>query len=162
MLKPKTILRTIFFQTLLILLSINLYVKLEKLQRQQQPNQCLLTICQKPMESKSTGVKYATNRARASWYDRRVCKHGTYGTTCKTANGSIFNDQLDTMACTSDLPFGTRVELCRGNVCVVAICTDRGGYEYLYPNRKFDLTRSLFNKLGPESMGIMEVNWKLR
>jgi rare lipoprotein A (peptidoglycan hydrolase) len=102
---------------------------------------------------------YARPTAKASWYDRRVCKEGTYGTTCHTANGEIFNDEAFTMACVDEFRFGDRVKLCVGNNCVTAVCTDRGAFAVL--GRKFDLTSGVFSILSPLGAGVVEVEYEV-
>jgi len=69
---------------------------------------------------KVSQVGQTTQTSLASWYDRSVCGQRTYGETCKTANGEIFNEEAHTMACSYDFALGDRVELCYLSKCIVA------------------------------------------
>ena len=106
----------------------------------------------------SAEISYQT--AIVSWYGKEVCQTSVYmgsgKEACRTANGTIFNEDSDTFAHTS-LPFGTGVEFCYNDTCVIGICDDRGPY---YLNREFDLTRGLFSQLADLNKGVLEVEWR--
>jgi len=99
-----------------------------------------------------------TNKGLASWYGRNVCEKRIYGATCKTADGSIFNEESNIIACANRFRIGTHIRLCYLDRCVDTICGDRGNFERL--GRTFDLTPSVFNALADTNMGIIKVEWE--
>jgi len=110
-------------------------------------------------EIREDDTRNVIRKAKASWYDRSVCGQRTYGETCKTANGEIFNEEAHTMACSYDFALGDRVELCYLSKCIVARCNDRGGFAKY--GRTFDLSRGLFQSFADLGVGVIEVSWTI-
>ena len=103
------------------------------------------------------GIPEIRQRAKASWYGKEVCET-SYGTPqCKTASGEIFNETKLTFA-SRFLEYGTRVEFCYGDSCVVCRRTDYG--PAVWTNRTFDLSRACFNGLADLSKGVITVSWR--
>jgi rare lipoprotein A (peptidoglycan hydrolase) len=100
-----------------------------------------------------------TNIGFASWYDRSACSSRIYGSTCKTANGEIFDEAKFTTACSSLFKLGDNIELCRLDNCIKVICNDRGNFESL--GRDFDLTPVAFGSLANLDSGVIHVRWSL-
>lgn len=96
--------------------------------------------------------------AKASYYDRTVCASGTYGSTCKTANGETFNDEAFTFA-SNDLRFGTGVEFVFGGKSVVCRANDTGGFNRY--GRSFDLSFGCARAIGLDKAGVGNVNWRV-
>ena len=107
----------------------------------------------------TSSAKVGASYAKASWYGRKACKNRIYGKTCKTASGEVFNEEAQTMACSSDFSLGDNISICYNGNCVVVRCNDRGGFEKY--GRKFDLTRNTFRTLAPLSRGIIKVRWEV-
>lgn len=95
--------------------------------------------------------------AKASWYDRSVCSGRIYGTTCRTANGEVFNEDSHTMACSNDIPLNSYFQLCYLDKCIEAKCTDRGNFAKY--DRKFDLSLGVFKYLSNPSVGVIKVSY---
>lgn len=95
----------------------------------------------------------------ASWYDRRVCTNKTYGRDCKTANGDIFDDTKNTIACTNRFRLGDHIRICYMDKCIDTICTDRGNFERL--GRTFDLSVSAFRSLADIDRGVIKVKYEV-
>lgn len=151
----RLLLKVIVAEVAVVILLIALYVQTKKdLQRQQQPRQCVERICKAPM-----GVydREKENKAFVSWYDKSVCKRGTYGTLCKTASGETFNDQSLTVAHRS-LEFGTRILFRNGDISVYCRVNDRGPFIY---NREFDLSYGCASALGIIEAGTARVGYKI-
>lgn len=87
--------------------------------------------------------------AKVSWY-------GTESGT-RTANGENFTGNSYTFAHLT-MPFGTLVEFCNGEQCVMARCNDRG--PAAWTGKTFDLSRATFQAIGDLSSGTMQVRWK--
>lgn len=78
----------------------------------------------------------------ASHYNCR--KPGECSRSKITANGERFNEHAMTAAHKS-LPFGTRLQVCRGSQCVVVRINDRGPF---IRGRQLDLTTGAAHRLG--------------
>ena len=104
-----------------------------------------------PPQEENTGV--------ASWYDRSACADRVYGVSCKTANGQIFNEDENTLACSSRFQLNSHIRICYLGRCVDTICSDRGNFERL--GRDFDLSRGAFSSLAPLDRGVIKVQWKV-
>lgn len=98
------------------------------------------------------------NEGWASYYNRNVCQPDTYGSTCKTANGEIFDDTAFTLA-SNNLPFHTVVELCFRGECVECRVNDRGNFTRL--GREFDLAFGCASAIGIDKVGVGKVNWRI-
>jgi rare lipoprotein A (peptidoglycan hydrolase) len=98
--------------------------------------------------------------AKASWYDRQTCSSGSYGTTCKTANGEIFDDAKYTLACDSRFRLGTTLHICYLGKCIDAVCNDQG--DFAKYGRLFDLSRHAFSSLADTSHGVIMVSWEIK
>lgn len=85
--------------------------------------------------------------ALVSWYGEES------GST--TANGEHYDPDGLTFAHRS-MPFGTLVEFCRADRCVVARCNDRGPF---IAGRTFDLSRATFAAIAPLGAGAVTVSW---
>ena len=96
----------------------------------------------------------------ASWYDRRVCTSKIYGVSCRTADGSLFDETKFTLACDSRFSLGTGFHLCYLGKCVDAVCNDRGGFAKY--GRLFDLSRGTFDSLADTYHGIIKVSWEIK
>jgi hypothetical protein len=99
-----------------------------------------------------------THKLRASWYGP-----GYYGK--KTTSGEVFMANKLTAA-SRDLPFGTLVELCRGETCIVVRVNDRGPFceypgSYYYPcthERDMDLSEGAAEALGFKTEGVVTLD----
>lgn len=101
--------------------------------------------------SKSAGF------AKVSWYNHTACGEREYGSTCKTANGEIFNESDFTIAHRS-LRFGTVVLFRNGSRSVQCRVNDRGPF---IPGREFDLAWGCANELGIIHGGVKEITWEI-
>jgi len=99
------------------------------------------------------------NTGLASWYDRSACGEKIYGVDCKTANGEVFSETGNTLACSSRFRLGDRIRICYLGRCIDTICSDRGNFERL--GRDFDLSRGAFSSLAPLDRGVIEVEWEV-
>ncbi len=102
-----------------------------------------------PTTARSAAAAVVAGTTSASWYGDESGTH--------TANGSRYDPDGLTFAHRS-MPFGTAVRFCRGGVCVVATCTDRG--PAAWTGRDFDLSRGTFAQLAPLSVGVATVSWE--
>jgi rare lipoprotein A (peptidoglycan hydrolase) len=100
-----------------------------------------------------------TSKTLASWYDRSACQERIYGVNCKTADGTIFDESKDIIACARRFRLGSRIRLCYLDKCVDAVCGDRGNFERF--GRSFDLTPSTFGSLADLNKGVIEVEYKV-
>jgi len=94
-----------------------------------------------------------TRIAKASWYGQAICKGRE---VCKTASGELFREEENTFAHRT-MPFGTRVEFCYNDTCIIAKCSDRGPF---IDGRDFDFSYGLFNRLSNPNKGVIDVEWK--
>jgi len=99
-----------------------------------------------------------THQIRASWYGP-----GYYGR--RTANGEVYTANKLTAA-SRDLPFGTLMELCRDEKCIVVRVNDRGPFceypgSYYYPcdnPRDMDLSEGAAEALGFKKEGVVTLD----
>jgi len=161
----------------ILLVFISIYVELQHKQQNTGQTQCTESLTREvdkrgdtetetdqwvnPPKVVGTGNTYGYGKV--SWYGREACiANGTiYGSTCKTANGEIFDEMAFTMACTNNFTLGSTFELCSttGGGCVIAICGDRGNFARL--GRTFDFSRNLFAQFADNSRGVIEIRWRL-
>ena len=97
--------------------------------------------------------------ATASWYDRSACGSRIYGSTCKTANGDVFDETKLTVACSSKFRLGSHIRLYYMDKSVDVFCSDRGNFERL--GRDFDLTPAVFNHFEDLKKGLLKVRYEL-
>lgn len=132
---------------------ITLYVLLNKYGYTQQtkiPSQGSVVVSERQRD--------IPQQAKASWYGKEVCRGRIYGSTCKTANGEIFNEE-DLAVANRSLPFGTVVEFTYNGRNVTCRVNDRGPY---VAGRNFDLSLGCFRELSNLSKGVINVEYKLR
>lgn len=87
--------------------------------------------------------------AVASWYGYELAGNST-------ANGEVFDPRAYTFAHLS-MAFGTLVEFCGSQGCVVARCNDRGPYA---GGRSFDLSMATFAAIEALGAGVARVTWR--
>jgi rare lipoprotein A (peptidoglycan hydrolase) len=83
----------------------------------------------------------------ASWYGSETFDNR------RTASGAIFHADGFTAA-SRTLPFGTKLQVCRGSACVLVVVTDRGPY---IGGRVLDLSRGAARSLGMLGAGVSTV-----
>lgn len=136
--------------TILLLIANGQYRPVEKIK---YPSQGKVDMVYRPDDS-----QYQTNEATVSYYDQSACGNKEYGTTCKTANGEIFNENEKTVAHRS-IKFGTRIEFKYGDNHVICRVSDRGPF---IDGREFDLSLGCFRELSDISKGIIKVEYELK
>lgn len=98
------------------------------------------------------------NQAKASWYDRSVCGGGSCGSSCKTANGEVFDENNLTMACDKKFSLGSKFRIYYGNKSIEVRCTNRGNFAKY--GRLFDLSLGSFEKLENKSKRVIKVAYE--
>ena len=120
----------------------------------------------KPVAKKPVAVKPTVNESAAkpatitkteSKGNWKSCKVSWYDEGSKTASGERFNPEAMTAAHKS-LPFGTKVEVKRGNNTVIVRIIDRGPY---IAGRTIDLSRAAFRAIAPLSSGVTTVQYRI-
>jgi len=100
-----------------------------------------------------------TNTGLASWYDRSACASRIYGSTCKTANGEIFDETKNTVACARRFRLGTHFRLYYLDRSIDVVCNDRGNFESM--GRTFDLSPAAFGSLANLNRGVIKVKFEI-
>lgn len=100
-----------------------------------------------------------TNTGLASWYDRSACANRIYGVDCKTADGTIFDETANTIACAKRFRLGTHFRLYYLDRSVDVVCNDRGNFESM--GRTFDLSPAAFGSLADLDRGVIKVRYEV-
>jgi rare lipoprotein A len=107
------------------------------------------------------GAYAMNNLVKVSFYGdggRNECGKGRSCHGSKMANGKTFNKNDPTIIAHKKLPFGTLVELCREDKCLVAEVQDRGPY---VKDREFDLSLAGAKRLGFVDEGVARVKVRI-